>query len=190
MVSGYSGLADLAVPSWILCAAMVSIGGRLALVVPESWLTRNYATIVHYLLLRWFRIEHVVEDEHAAWFDDAQIKTTLLVARRVERRDGAFGWGNGDIFTRTRISAKAASFESPVARLFSGKRKPEVLFAAKLRKILDSGIGFEEELASAFPASLGRVAESLQTACSKQKWFSAVGETDTGRPGACFPRMP
>jgi hypothetical protein len=187
IVSGYSGLADLAVPSWILCAAMVSVGGRLALVVPESWMSRDYASVVHYLLLRWFHIEYVVEDEHAAWFDDAQVKTTLLVARRVKRKDGAFGWRDDDIFVRARVSGKAAGPEGPIARLFLGKKKPEALFAAKAKKVLDSGAGFEEKFISAFPSSLGHVAESLKTACCKQKWFSAVGEKDTGQAGACFP---
>jgi len=187
MVSGYSGLSDLAVPSWILCAAMVSVGGRLALVVPESWLSRDYATVIHYLLLRWFRIEHVVEDEHAAWFDDAQVKTTLLIARRVKRRDGAFDWDDGDIFARMRVTGKAASPEGPIARLFPGKKNPEVLFAAKAKKVLASGTGFEEDLISAFPASLGRVAANLETVCSKQKWFSSVGEKDSGRSVACVP---
>src|SRR5207248_7856006 len=32
----YSGLADLAVPAWLLCASRVAIGGRIALVVPRS----------------------------------------------------------------------------------------------------------------------------------------------------------
>src|SRR5690606_6346786 len=74
LAHSYSGLTDLAVPSWILCAGLVAPGGRLALVMPESWLSRDYATVVHYMLLRWFDIEYVVEDEHAAWFSDAQVK--------------------------------------------------------------------------------------------------------------------
>ena len=62
LAANYSGLADLAVPSWILCASMVKVGGHLALVVPESWLSRDYSAVVHYLLLRWFRIEQIVEE--------------------------------------------------------------------------------------------------------------------------------
>lgn len=186
LVSGYSGLADLAVPSWILCAAMTSVGGRLALVVPESWLSRDYAAVVQYLLLRWFRIEHIVEDEHAAWFNDAQVKTTLLIARRVVRRDGAFEWGKDDCFTYARVSGKATDTKSPIARLYAGKTNPEALFAAKAKKVLNSRVGFEEEFVSFFPAPLGRVAENLKAACSKQKWFTSVGEKDSG-PVACVP---
>ena len=36
----YSGLSDMAVPSWILCASLVKAGGILAMVVPETWLNR------------------------------------------------------------------------------------------------------------------------------------------------------
>lgn len=38
----YGGLSDLAVPSWILCSAMVAPGGRLAIVAPDTWLSREY----------------------------------------------------------------------------------------------------------------------------------------------------
>lgn len=186
LVSGYSGLSDLAVPSWILCAAMTAIGGHIALVVPESWLSRDYAAVVQYILLRWFRIEHIVEDEHAAWFNDAQVKTTLLVARRIERRDGAFKWDKDDYFAYTRVSGKASDIKSPIARLYVGKTNPEALFAAKARKVLNSGGSFEEECVSFFSAPLGRVAENLRAACSKQKWFSSVGENSSG-PQACIP---
>ncbi|OEU71587.1 MAG: hypothetical protein BA863_05605 [Desulfovibrio sp. S3730MH75] len=185
LVSGYSGLADLAVPSLILCASMVSVGGRLALVVPESWLSRNYAAVVHYLLLRWFHIEHIVDDEHAVWFEDAQVKTTLLIARRVERRSGAFDWGDGDMFVRARVSGKAMGPGGPVARLFPGKKNSEELFAVKVRKVLESNSGFEEELTSASLVSLGRVANNLKRTCSKQKWLSVVGEKASSHPETC-----
>ena len=64
------------------------------MVVPEAWLTRDYAAVVQYLLLRWFRIEFIVEDTHAAWFPDAQVKTTLLVARRISRKHSAHDWAD------------------------------------------------------------------------------------------------
>jgi len=184
---GYSGLADLAVPSWILCAAMVTLGGRLALVVPESWLSRDYAVIVQYLILRWFRIEHIVEDEHAAWFNGAQIKTTLLVARRVRRRDGAFDWREDETFVRTRISAKAAGPEGPISRLFPKSQKPEVLFANRLAGVSNSKTGIKDDFVSSTAASLGLVAENLKKTCSKQKWFAAMGERNTERSSVSNP---
>ena len=50
----YSGLSDLAVPSWILCLAQVAPGGRVAMLVPNTWLSRKYASPVAYLLRRFF----------------------------------------------------------------------------------------------------------------------------------------
>lgn len=82
----YGGLSDLAVPSWILCSAMVAPGGRLAIVAPDTWLSRECASPVLYLLRRYFEIEAVVEDGDASWFPGALVRTTLLVARRVSDR--------------------------------------------------------------------------------------------------------
>ena len=56
ITNSYSGLSDLAVPSWILCAALTKIGGTLAMVVPESWINREYAVAIKYLLLNLFDI--------------------------------------------------------------------------------------------------------------------------------------
>lgn len=78
----YPGTADLAVPSWVLCAGLVSESGTLAMVVPQAWLTRNYASGVREMLSRAFHVEFVVEDGDASWFPDAQVRTHLLVARR------------------------------------------------------------------------------------------------------------
>ena len=79
----FSGLADLAVPSWILCMILTSIGGRISLVVPETWLNREYSLPIRFLLNSFFEIEFIVEDESRNWFSDAQIKTNLIVAKRV-----------------------------------------------------------------------------------------------------------
>lgn len=83
LVSGYSGLADLSVPAWLLSAMLVRPEGRLALVVPATWRTREYADVIRYLMLRCFRIEAVVEDTQPGWFTDAQVRTHLIVARRL-----------------------------------------------------------------------------------------------------------
>lgn len=90
LTQSYSGLSDVAVPSWILCASMVKLGGKLAMVVPNTWLNREYAAIVQYVLLKWFDIEFVIEDINSEWFSDAQVKTDLLVAKRRQRRDCIF----------------------------------------------------------------------------------------------------
>lgn len=177
LVSGYSGLSDLAVPSWILCAGLVKLGGRLALVVPESWLTRDYATIVHYLLFRWFDIEFVVEDEHASWFDEAQVKTTLIVAKRVRRRESALAQANNATYCHILISAAAASSESPIGRIeFSRGSSPERDFAKQARSWLRNGVVDSMGLVHVRSVSMKLVCRNMLAAASRQKWFTAIGE--------------
>lgn len=176
IAQGYSGLADLAVPSWILCAGLVTLGGRIALVVPEAWLSREYATVIHYILLRWFEIEFVVEDEHAAWFSEAQVKTTLLVAKRVHRREGAFDFPNDKSFLKIAVSGKASGLRGPCSRLMQGKREPETSFAQEARNWLFSGKHYQDDMVRAFHVSLPRIASNLHGTCVKQKWFHYMGE--------------
>lgn len=82
IAQSYSGLSDMAVPAWILCASMVKQNGILAMVVPDTWLSREYAIPIQYLLLRCFDIMSIVSDAGAAWFENAQVKTCLVVAKR------------------------------------------------------------------------------------------------------------
>lgn len=180
LISGYSGLSDLAVPSWILCAGLVKLGGRLALVVPESWLTRDYATIVHYLLFRWFDIEFVVEDEHASWFADVQVKTTLIVAKRVKRRASALVRADSSSYCHISISAAAASPESPIGRItLAGGLSPERNFAKQARLWLRNAASHPTGLARARPASMKLACRNMIAAASRQKWFAALGETNS-----------
>lgn len=83
----YSGLADMAVPAWILCAALVRKNGYLAVVVPETWLNRDYASPIQYLLLKLFQIETIARDTNASWFPEALVKTCLVVAKRIDAHD-------------------------------------------------------------------------------------------------------
>ncbi len=87
IIRNYSGLSDLAVPAWILCAALTKVGGQIAMVVPESWISRDYALSVKYMLLKFFDIKYIVEDLNSVWFTDALVKTNLLVAKRVRLRE-------------------------------------------------------------------------------------------------------
>ena len=84
LAKNYSGLSDMAVPAWLLCAALVKKNGYLAMVVPETWLNRDYASPIQYLLLKCFRIETIAIDKNASWFPEALVKTCLVVAKRVE----------------------------------------------------------------------------------------------------------
>jgi hypothetical protein len=84
LADGYSGFSDLSVPSWLLAGLMTRPGGRLALVAPATWRSRDYADVVRYLLLRCFALEVVVEDTQPGWFSDALVRTHLIVARRLD----------------------------------------------------------------------------------------------------------
>ena len=83
LAESYSGLADLSVPAWLHAASFVRPGGHLALVVPATWRSRDYADVTRYLLLRCFNLEYIVEDVQPGWFSDALVRTHLLVARRL-----------------------------------------------------------------------------------------------------------
>lgn len=173
----YSGLADLAVPSWILCAALVRLGGTLAVVVPDSWLNREYALPIHYLLLRWFRIKYIVEDANAAWFEEAQVKTNLLVAKRVTRRDSAFDWTD-EGFVHIRLSKDSMDNNSIVGNVFPGTSDAEVLFAQEANRWYaehadETGKGF-----SAQWAPLSHMSCNLRRACSSQGWLKILGEPE------------
>jgi predicted RNA methylase len=134
VAKAYSGLADLAVPAWILCAGLVSTGGRLAMVLPDTWLSRDYAIPVLYLLRRYFEIECVVEDGEAAWFEDALVRTTLLVARRVEDRGTALHDADTG-HLHVRLDAVASNSRSVVGAIDPDEAAPEKAFAERIREL-------------------------------------------------------
>lgn len=82
IAQNYSGLSDMAVPSWILCASLVKAGGILAMVVPETWLNREYAKPIQYLLLKTFDVLTIARDVNACWFNNALVRTCLIVAKK------------------------------------------------------------------------------------------------------------
>lgn len=82
LTEGYSGLSDLSVPAWLHAASLVRPGGRLALVVPATWRSRDYADVIRYLMLRCFTLECIIEDMQLGWFSDVLVRTHLIVARR------------------------------------------------------------------------------------------------------------
>jgi hypothetical protein len=127
--TAYSGLADLAVPSWLLCACRVAVGGTLALVVPSTWLTRDYAAPVLYVLRKYFETKYVVVDLDRAWFDDALVQTTLVVARRVPAKANAIGSGR---HLRVGIRDRVADERSVVGRWFPESATPELDFVQLL----------------------------------------------------------
>lgn len=131
LAAGYSGLADLSVPAWLLSAALVKPGGRLALVVPATWRSRAYADVIRYLLLRLFELELVVEDTQPGWFSDALVRTHLIVARRLSDDEAAIklservAWRDA---LWVQVAPEASAEWSLVGDAFPGE-KPESDFA-------------------------------------------------------------
>lgn len=139
LVSGYSGLADLAVPSWILCAALVKPGGTLAMLVPDTWLSREYAAPLSALLDRFFDIQYVVHDADAVWFSEASVRTTLFVARRHSAGSSPTQGATGPLHVR--LDHRAASETSLVGRAFLDSASPEAAFAEAAQTWRSTGAG-------------------------------------------------
>ena len=135
LTDGYSGLADLSVPAWLLSALLVRPEGRLALVVPATWRSRAYADVIRYLLLRCFRLELVVEDTQPGWFSDALVRTHLIVARRLpdaqvsEPLNARRNWPEA---LWVQVAPEAASTGSLLGGAFPGGQ-PEKAFATWCR---------------------------------------------------------
>lgn len=115
VATNYSGLADMAVPAWILCALLVKENGYLAVVVPETWLNRDYAKPIQYLLNKCFSIEAIMHDAGNNWFSDAQVKTCLVVAKRQKLQPAAIMKGN-----QTKIIEAGKTYYTNTLSLFPG----------------------------------------------------------------------
>jgi hypothetical protein len=135
LVEGYAGLADLSVPAWLLAAAFVRPNGRLALVVPATWRSRDYADVIRYLMLRCFSLECIIEDTQPGWFSDALVRTHLIVARRLSPEDIANPLGAGTKLTETlwlQVAPQSAGANSLIAAAFDDDY-PEAEFAKWVR---------------------------------------------------------
>lgn len=136
LIDGYSGLADLSIPSFLLAAMMVRPGGTLALVMPTTWRSRQYADVMRYALLRFFHTSFIVEDVQPGWFPGANIRTNLIVAKRLESAQAEKPLRERERWASTswiRIESEAASSNSLVGTAFRGKN-PEQDFALWARK--------------------------------------------------------
>lgn len=175
IISNLSGLSDLAVPSWILCALLVKEGGKIAMVVPETWLNRDYALIVKYLLSRWFKIEYIIEDANSAWFQPAQVKTTLIVAERIKRKKSLISWYD-EKFIYATIYSKAITANSLVGNIFSGSISPELDFI----KAIDNEVSVKG-LFESKSVSIRNFANDLKFSITTQKWYKLFEEDYTGK---------
>lgn len=134
LVRNYSGLSDLSVPAWILAGLLVRPGGRLALVAPATWRSRNYADVIRYMLLRFFRLETIVADSQPGWFSDALVRTHLIIARRLSipqtrpRLNRRTRWADA---RWVHVTQDASDGHSLVGAAFAGAH-PEARFAASV----------------------------------------------------------
>lgn len=187
LAESYSGLADLSVPAWILAATMVRPGGRLALVVPATWRSRDYADIIRYLLLRCFSLECIVEDKQPGWFSDALVRTHLIVARRLQTQETVRALGSREKWPSTlwlQVAPEAAGRSSLVGNAFEGDQ-PEAQFAAWVRaecKTSPKGI-------AARRFDLSQEWDSLAARIKQRRWYHRLEGTGNDLPlFGCVPR--
>jgi len=168
MVNGYSGLADLSVPAWLLSAILTRPGGRLALVVPATWRSRDYADVVRYLLLRNFRLEFIVADTQPGWFSDALVRTHLIVARRLTWQDAQVPLSDRShqmAANWLQISPEAAGEASLVGEAFAGS-EPERDFAVWAGAMNQDIPGIESR-----PFALDEEWRTLEQRLGSKRWF-------------------
>jgi len=177
LVHAYSGLSDLLLPSWFLAVTMLQPGGTIAMVLPESFLSRNYAVIAWYSLLRWFDLQFLVQDVDSSWFDDAQVKTALLVAKRVERRANPLKPSDGEGYLAVRLRAKAADERSAVGALFSQHTDPDQSFVDLASELLHSGGDVKTEFFEAHWVPMREVADRVIATSHGASWLPTSSDT-------------
>jgi predicted RNA methylase len=174
LTNAYSGLSDLAVPSWLLCVALTRVGGRLAMVVPEAWLSRQYAHPIQYLLLKLFRVRFVVEDAHRTWFDEALIKTTLVVAERVPTVEDLAASLADQEYMHVALPGSASDERSVVGQLFPDSAQPELEFARALTDASSPLHTREYPGLSIRRRALAGTLDQIVTAATRSRWFSLL----------------
>ena len=162
VVGGYSGLADLSVPAWLLAAALVGTNGRLAIVAPATWRSRDYADVIRFLMSHCFEIERIVEGPRSAWFPDALVCTHLVIARRRLPASGDSGaaW--------IRIGTEAAAAGSLVGASFRGQCA-ERRFAAWLRKRGAATVGGRHGIVVS-PFDLANERSAVDQQVARKRW--------------------
>lgn len=170
----YSGLSDLAVPCWILCAYLVKPGGKLAMVLPDAWLKREYASVIYDILNADFTVDRIIVDESRTWFPDAQVKTNLLIATK--RNDGSTVPDNTRVH-HIGLSKWAASKNSLSGELAYEGRTGDEAFACLCRNGADFSNGLvwarHEDLSYGKCTSLSHI-ESRTASLSD--WGLSVGQ--------------
>jgi len=172
LVQGYSGLADLSIPAWILAGFMVRPGGRLALIVPATWRSRDYADVIRYLLLRYFVVETIVADTQPGWFSDALVRTNLIVAQRLMGEETRRPLSEKSHWTAARwlhISPSAANDHSLVGNAFASDH-PEAALSEWLKKPSRTSI----ESIEVRNFDLCHEWATLQSRITRYRWYPMV----------------
>jgi hypothetical protein len=132
LIRAYSGLADLSVPSWLLCGLLTKPGGTLALVVPQTWMNRDYARVVRYAFQRFFQPLTIVQESGQRWFQDVLVPVSLVIGRRLPANASVIPLrernGDGVPVMCVEVTSAAASDASHVGAAFPGPG-PERQFA-------------------------------------------------------------
>ena len=176
LAQSYSGLADLAVPSWILCASLVREGGIVAILVPQAWLNRDYAVTVRELLGRHFSVETILEDTDASWFTEAQIRTSIVIARRKAVDPSAPAFPSNSSYIRVRVTSKARVGENLVGSFGS-----EPAFIRHLGSSTADGEAFSE-VASGIEAQTVCPRTLTDGGRSVPEWLAHLFSEDTNFP--------
>ena len=78
-----SGLSDLSIPAWLLCIMLVKRNGKFAIVLPNSWLSREYSQPILELIDNLFDVNYILNDVNGVWFKgNAQVRTSIIIASR------------------------------------------------------------------------------------------------------------
>jgi hypothetical protein len=184
LINGYSGLADLSIPAWILSASLVRPGGILAVVAPATWSTRNYGDVIQYLLARCFSLEYLIEDTQPGWFSDALVRTQLVIARRNDPRDSVVPVSkrrkDASALLSVQVSPEAGSSQSLIGAAFPSAH-PEDSFAEWIgeAQTQDSRqlTGLRSQL-----RSLSEVTKRAFAGISNRPWFRLLEPTRAVTP--------
>ncbi len=182
LIRAYSGLADLSVPSWLLCGLLTKPGGTLALVVPQTWLNRDYARVVRYAFQRFFQPLTIVQESGQRWFQDVLVPVSLVVGRRLpaevsaiplrERDDDAPVMG-------VEVTSAAASDASHVGAAFPG-REPERQFA---RWLAADAAGKKAGIRTS-QHKWSEQRNEILSACGRAAWLGSLEPAAHGTPAA------
>ncbi len=177
MVQSYSGLADLSLPSWLLCGLLTKPGGTLAVVAPQAWLNRDYARLIRYFFLRFFEPLVVVQESGQRWFEHALVPVSLVIGRRLKTDEAIVPLSErcdtGRLTHFIEIASNAASDLSHVGGAFPG-RDPEGQFANWIQHACASKkAGIEAKTVSWVEQR-----DDVASLCRKARWFHCLEGKD------------